>query len=356
MPVGLVTNQSTYAANMDLSATVQAYFDKGKAFDQVFNAIPLLQYFTGKNHLNAQKNLTQKEMVAKKMLELRPGGKDIDFSARIGRNSTVKSMQQYDLVDITPQQGYTTLSIPWKMYGGSISVAKHQELMNADRSLRVLDIGREKTEQSVEEMKHIVYLHLWLGNNASLTTATDVHGVPYYVSTDPTTGTAATAARATATWFRNQFNGTSQTITDATPSFAANGLKYMFQMCLDCSAGYGIDEVDGIFTDKTVMTNAYLKLQPQQRYTNNDKPDPSFGGIMHFMGVPIVYDSGCPATRMYFLNANTWKFIAHREANLVVGDFVESNDQFARVAKVLWFFNLLCTEPRRNGVIDGWAA
>lgn len=356
MPVSLVTNQSTFAANLDLSATLSAYFDKGMAFDQVFNAIPLFQYFFGKNHMGAQGSLDQKDLESKGRLQLRSGGRDIDFTARIGRNSTVRSMEHYDLVDVTPAQGFTTLSIPWKMYGGSISVDLHSELLNGDQSLRVLDIVQEKTEQAMEEMKQIMSDHLWLGNNGSLTTSTDLHGVPYYVGTDSSSGTVATANRATATWFRNQYNGTSQTITDTTPSVSANGLKYLFQMSLDCSAGRGVKEVDAIFLDKATLTNFYLKLQPQQRYGNSDRPDPSFGGDIFFMGTPLVYDAGCPSGRSYHLNSKTWKLIAHRRANLIATDFIESQDQFARVAKVLWFGNLLNVEPRRNGVISGWAA
>lgn len=354
MAVSLVTNQSTYAADLNLSATLSTYFEK-MAFDQVFNAIPLFQYFFGQNHMNAQNSLSQDELSARGRLQLRSGGRDIDFPARIGRNSTVKSMQHYDLVDITPQQGFTTLSVPWKMYGGSISVDLHSELLNGDSSLRILDIVQEKTEQALEEMKQILSDHLWLGNGG-LTTSTDIHGVRYYVEDTPTTSTVATAARATATWFRNQYNGDSQTITDTTPSFAANGLKYWYQMNLDCSGGHGVDEVDCIFVDKTTMTNAFLKLQPQQRYGEGDRGDAGFGGDIYFMGTPVKWDGGAPSGYSFHLNSRTWKLIAHRKANLIATDFQESQDQFARVAKVLWFGNLICTEPRRNGVISGWTA
>jgi hypothetical protein len=355
MAVSLVSNQSTYAANMYLSATLSEYIEK-MAFDQVFNSIPFFQWLFGANQEIAQTTLVQDQVAASGILDLRSGGRDIDFPARIGQNTTVDSLEFYDLVDVTPQEGFTTLSVAWKMYGGSISVSLHEELLNANLEQRILDVVKEKTLQAMAELKDVLADHLYLGNNGSLTKSTDIHGMPYYVGTDPTSGTVATVDNSAVTWFRNQYNGTSQTITDTTPSFAANGLKYWYQMMLDCSAGQGTDEVDAIFTDKLTSTYAFLKLQPQQRYTETDKGDAGFRGRIWFMDTPVIWDGKAPSGRSYHLNSRTWKLIAHRDANMASTDFVEAQDQFARVAKVLWFGNLVCTEPRRNGVISGWTA
>ena len=56
MAVSLVTNQSTYAADMNLSATLSEYFSK-MAFDQVFGSVPQFQWLFGKNHENPQQDL-----------------------------------------------------------------------------------------------------------------------------------------------------------------------------------------------------------------------------------------------------------------------------------------------------------
>ena len=125
-------------------------------------------------------------------------------------------------------------------------------------------------------------------------------------------------------------------------------------LSLDVAAGPGADEVDALFTTKTVYSYLWDSLEDMKRYTDS-KADVGYI-TMSFMGKPVYWDQYCPAGNLYGLNKNYWHLSVHRDAFFATDGWRQPTNQTARVSVILFMGNLLCSNPRRNFVLHDIAA
>ena len=109
----------------------------------------------------------------------------------------------------------------------------------------------------------------------------------------------------------------------------ADGLAAMDTLWVSCTQGRdaasGVSPTNAVTRDAPdlVLTNSadYLKfkkvMQPQQRYAGGSA-DPDIE--LTYMGVPVVWDSFCTASRFYFLNSR------HLNLDIVPGSLLEADD------------------------------
>lgn len=70
-----------------------------------------------------------------------------------------------------------------------------------------------------------------------------------------------------------------------------------------------------------------------------------------------MVDEKCPRDaskieHIYFINEETFRLFVHPEADFTFEPFRKPHNQMARVAYLLWFGELMCIEPRCNGVMS----
>lgn len=183
-----------------------------------------------------------------------------------------------------------------------------------------------------------------------------LHGFPYFVGTDPTSGTCANIDRSNAenAFFRNVYNGSGQVVTETAPSFSQRGVEDLFDMQLAASPG-GNDGVDIYFMSDTVMGYVFKRMSNAIVYQPGGPGEVGLGKIT-IHGREAVATKHCPAGRIYGLTLDTWYVAVHPDANFTPRNFQQPWNQDARTALTLLQCGIICENPRWNLVYSGITA
>ena len=365
MPNSALASGATYADYKDepfLTASMQIWL-RDSAVDQVFNGVTVFKWLSGRD----QKNLTLAEVKSKGTLEYRDGGQSIDVPLLTGTNSTVQSYHQYQTIDTTPQAGIGPAMIDWREYAVTVTISKFEELVNMDSKSRVINLLQTKQSQAEKSLIERLNSDLWKGDQNPIsgtaapqgkTNSTDIEGVPYWVSSAPTSGTIASINRATAgnTFWNNVYNAAGQAVASASPSFAAEGKNDIQLSIMEASGGPGLDEIDALFTNKLVFNYLWDSLEDMRRYSSGDTGDVGYKRLS-FQGIPVYWDTALTNSTansgiVYGLNSNYWKLVVHRDAFMKSDGFRQPTNQTAKTAIIMCMANLVCMGPRRQFVIS----
>ena len=183
---------------------------------------------------------------------------------------------------------------------------------------------------------------LWKGDQSQASLAksfsTDVDGIPYWIEEDPTTSTNVGAIdRSTESFWRNQFNGGFQLYV------------------MESSGGIGFDEIDCLFTTKTIYNYLWDSLEDMRRYTSSESGDAGFRRLA-FQGIPVKWDDALSARQnVYGLNSKYLNMVVHRDAFMSTEGFQKPTNQTAKTSIIMMMWHLVCTNPRRQFVLSNWA-
>lgn len=109
---------------------------------------------------------------------------------------------------------------------------------------------------------------------------------------------------------------------------------------------------DLIVTTQDIYDIYYSILQPQQRFASADMARGGFRSI-RFEGLPLVVDSHCPDSNMFFLNTDYIDLVSHRQENMRFEPFKKPFRQQGRSAFILWYGNLTGSNCRFQGRFTG---
>ena len=353
----------TFASYKDeafLTANMQIWL-RDRAVDQIFDGVTLFKWLTGRD----QQDMTLDQVQAAGTLEYRDGGQSIDVPLLTGSNSTVQSYHQYQTIDTTPQQGIGPSMIDWREYAVTVTISKFEELVNMDSKSRVINLLQTKQVQAEKSIIDRLNGDCWRGETntgtgypGAKTNTTDLEGIPYWVSGDPdnVAGNAVAGINpATNTWWQNQFNAPGEVVASANPSFAAEGKNDIQLLTMEASAGPGLDEVDALFTTKTVFNYLWDSLEDMRRYSSGDVGDVGYKRLS-FQGTPVYWDPALTSDCVYGLNSDYFKLVVHRDAFLKSDGFCQPTNQTAKTAIIMAMLNLVCMSRRRQFILSNIAA
>lgn len=303
-------------------STTLANYEK-KLSDNIFKSTPLLY--------ELQKNGN------KKMLD---GGESIVKPLMYGTNSTVGWYSGYGVIDTTPQEGITAAKYNWKQLGGTVTISGKEARQNAGAT-QIINLLKAKTDQLEKTMRQTLGSALF---TASSDSGTAVHSLVDFVAT---TGTVGGLAKGTYSWWQSQ--------TGTAASFAANGLDTMRTVFNSCTVQDQSDKPNLILTTQTIFEYYEKLLQPQERFQDSKMADGGFQNLL-FKGVPLTWDSYATAGKIYMLNTNYIDLNVHKDADMKFGEFVEPENQDAKVAKCIWMGELSISNCQKQGLITVSAA
>ena len=352
----------TYASYKDeafLTANMQIWL-RDRAVDQIFDGVTLFKWLTGRD----QQDMTLDQVQAAGTLEYRDGGQSIDVPLLTGSNSTVQSYHQYQTIDTTPQQGIGPSMIDWREYAVTVTISKFEELVNMDSKSRVINLLQTKQVQAEKSIIDRLNGDCWRGETntgtgypGAKTNTTDLEGIPYWVSGDPNNvaGNAVAGINPyTNSWWQNKYNGVAP-VASANPSFAAEGKNDIQLLTMEASAGPGLDEVDALFTTKTVFNYLWDSLEDMRRYSSGDVGDVGYKRLS-FQGTPVYWDPALTSDCVYGLNSDYFKLVVHRDAFLKSDGFRQPTNQTAKTAIIMAMLNLVCMSRRRQFILSNIAA
>jgi hypothetical protein len=302
-----------------------------KLSDNIFKSSPLLAKLIGEGK--------------KKVVD---GGESIVVPLLYGKNSTVGWYSGYTPLDTTPQEGITSAKYNWKQLGGTVTISGKEARQNSGAS-QIINLLKAKTDQLEKSMKQTIGEALF--STAGTDSNTIIQSIPTIVAA--ATYTVGGLAHSSYSWWQAQ--------TGTAASFAANGLAEMRNIFNDCSVQEQSDTPNLIVTTQEGF-EAYEKLlQPQERFQSSSMADGGFQNLL-FKAVPLTWDYYCTGygaiagSKMYFLNTKYLDLYVHKDADMKFSEFVEPENQDAKVAKSIWMGELTASNVQKQGVLTVTAA
>jgi hypothetical protein len=214
------------------------------------------------------------------------------------------SADWYDGYDVftpdTDVQNLNSAIYEWKQLGGFSYISGKEEHMNSGKN-RAVDLLKAKDDALIATLKNKAAISLYSDGTGS--TGQEWGGLQLLVADDPTAaGSPGGIDQAANVIWRNQADVAAAAITAATIQGRMNDM-YLATI-------RGTDAPDLILGDLVTFKAYWESLQVIQRITTISKGAAGFQ-TLEFMGAPVVYDTACPASHMYFLDC---KYLKMRKA------------------------------------------
>ena len=265
------------------------------------------------------------------------GGTKIVEPLIYGQNSTVASYSGYDTISLTAQSGITAAEYDWKQYAASIAISGIEEAKNNGEQeiINLLEAKIMQAEESMREGFNTMFYADGTGNSGK-----DWNGLGNIVEAS---GTVGGIDRSTEAYWRSYEENTSEALSLAKMATAYN------------SVSVGNDHPDMVLTTQTLFEKYEALLQPQLRYTDTKTADAGFQNLL-FKAAPVVYDEGCTAGVMFFLNSKYLTLVGHSGKWFSQTEFVRPENLDARYALIMCYGNLTCRNAAKQGKLTAKTA
>jgi hypothetical protein len=338
-------------------------------------------------------NIFNSNPLAVKLLknaEMLDGGRKIITPLEYAKNTAQGFYSGYDVLDTTPSDPVTSAVWDWKQAYANISISGEEELKNSGDSM-VLSLLKSKMGNAERSLKDLFGTKLF-GSGTAAPGSNEITALCGQGVVDNSTDEASESAvidypgasvmhaggnidnciigynrslgginSDSYTWWESKFASFANDKTDLTDAAewdeltaTTNGVsKIVARMTRMYGAlTIGSDQPDLIICPQNLYDAYETGLQGNKRFVGTDAglADAGFS-TLKFKGADVVADSHCPDGVMLFLNTKYLDFKTHSKRNFSFQDFQKPINQDARTAKIFWMGQLVCTNPRMQGMI-----
>lgn len=295
--------------------------------DNLSNRNALLKYMQGRGNLSTQED----------------GGLTIVEPLDYAANSTYQRYSDWDTLNIAASETISAAEYQWRQIALNV-VASGRELRVNSGDSRIINLAKSRVKNAIRTFNNSFSSDLY--SAGSLTN--QINGLQALVA-DAGTGTVGGIDSSSYSFWQN-------TVVDAsalsvTPSATTIETQLMLPAWLSTDRGPD-DQVDLIVADNNYYTFFEASQVSFKQYNDTTKGSAGFTSLK-YKNATVVYDgnSGIPTNRMYFLNTNYLKLIAHPDADLTVMDEMRPINQDGAVTQILWMGNLTCSNRKLQAVI-----
>ncbi len=277
------------------------------------------------------------------------GGVALEEDIMYAENGTFKWYSGYELLDISASDVLKAAVFDWKQANANIVMSGLEMRNNSGTQTKKHNLLKAKMLNGEITLKNKVAKSIFSdGTGAG---GKELTGLQALVSDSPATSTVGGISAADNAFWRNQaYSFASEaSVSDGLPT-AAQMLAAMEEMMLRVTRNS--DQPDLI-----VASADYYRLYKQSATTikritegHTKIGDASFRAV-EFEGVPVVYDSFCPAQHMYFLNTRYLKLRVHKDAYFALDEERLPVNQDAKVFPMIFQGNLTVSNRNLQGVI-----
>lgn len=278
------------------------------------------------------------------------GGTSIVETLLIDRNTTVKSYSGYDIIDTSPQAGFTAAEFDWKQVAGSVTISGEEEFKNSGSKTRVINLLQSKITQL--ELSMMLEINRQLQADGTGNGGKDITGLALAVEDGATFSTYGGINSSTFAYWRNQWLSDVSIATSAPFSAYLDGLRTLYNSC-----SRGKVKPTLIVSDQFLFEKYESSLTVNERFMDMRLGDAGFLNLM-YKATPWVFDDDMPGAslavgsdnhELVMLNADFLKFVMGKGKNFVVTDFQRPENQDAKVSQILLYGNLTCANRQRQG-------
>jgi hypothetical protein len=300
--------------------------------------------------------------------ELVDGGVKIQRAVEYAVNGTVKSYNGYDPIDLTPQEHMTSLTDELREVAGSVVISRREERQNSGRA-QIMSLLESKINSLDRSFAQRLNEMLLAPTGSGLTAGNAGKDLlPLTEIVSAAANTVHNIVESTNTWWAPK-RQTSVSEDDTTTTWAAfkGELRNFYN---DCSKHEG-SRPNFILTSQEVHEKYEESLEGQVRYGSTEMANLGFDTVM-LRGAQMAWDEICPRMAdnaqtayvlhnagtadehvAFFLNTDFLKLLVDSQSDLVNRPFMDSVDQTAKSALVIFMGQLICTNRRTQGVLAG---
>lgn len=282
------------------------------------------------------------------------GSREIVENLMIEVNDTVKSYDGYDILDVTPQEGFTAAVYSWKQLAGSVTLSGKEEFQNSGSKTQVIKLVTAKIEQLKISMA--LELNRMLFADGTGNGGKDIHGLNALVEDGGAWSVIGGIDSATTTVWRNQWQdfdtGGGSDVFETVSGKSTAGVRQIRNLINKTARGK--DRPTLLVTAQEVYEAYEATLEDKRRFTDGRLGDLGFVNIL-FDQIPMIWDPDVPTDddatsyTLFALNSNYLKWVIGRGKNMVATPFMSPINQDARTSKVLLYSNVIVNNRARQG-------
>jgi hypothetical protein len=341
---------SIYSDQFDVLVTTTLDKVRKSLTDQISNENALLAW------LNMKSRVTM------------DGGTVIRRPLLFAFNDTVGSYSGYDLIDVTPQEGFGWAEFPYAQHAGSVTISGEEVRKNAG-SAAIINLLGAKMDQLKLSIADDLNAMLWGSGNGN--GGKDMIGLmgivsddKQYGSSDSGAGTSTGASTtdthlagisaSTYTWWKSVTDSS----VDLTDFVGVQDLNHMFN-----TIRINRSKVDVEFTTQANFEAYEALALPNLRFEGR-AADLGFETVSH-KSAEVIFEPDVPSSgawndgahtisgggAWFMLNSDRLEFVQHSDAWLTPTDFVRPYNQDAKTALILSMGNLITDSRRSHGIV-----
>lgn len=261
------------------------------------------------------------------------GGDQIYQPVDYARNSSVMNYSGDETLNVAYNEKRTALVFDWKQKSAAITITGLDTLKNSGAA-KVIDHLTAETNAAKRDMKDSFATGLYSAG----TDSKEITGARVFVAT---TSSYGGLSQTTESWLQAKVDST-------TTALSLGKMQERWEACKEDN-----DKPTLITTTETLYNSFWSLLQPQQRFSDGKMASAGFENLM-FNSAPVLEDSYCPASSMFFWNLKKLKLVSAKDRPFPgeLQDFVKPTNQDAKTALILWGGELVCEEPRKFGLMN----
>jgi hypothetical protein len=330
---------TTGVQNDILASTLRILRDK--EVDNTFRTIPLL---------DAIQKLGNVEDI--------DGGSYVDCPVILTDHSTITQLTTgYEAVSLAVKDPMRTASFSWCDATAPVVITRKEELSNKGERA-IVRIAEARLKQTMGMFKREICKQLIAGNSTILTDLQTLNGLDgatgwfeelAFGSQTNTVGGIAKSGFPTS-WQNQRQDG----------SFAANGLKKMQQLLIDCQQYAPEGDVDLILASPTSYGLYKDELQQLERYTSATEERNMAGRLnLMFNGAEMYIEPNLGFTgsgavnkmSMYFLNSTLFSAYFDKDAKFELGDMESISGYAASSAQIAVRMQITASNLSGHGIL-----
>lgn len=286
------------------------------------------------------------------------GGSYIDAPVILTDHSTITQLTTgYEAVSLAVKDPMRTASYSWCDAAAPIVITRKEELSNKGERA-IIRIAEARLKQTMGMFKREVEKQVIAGSSTILTDLQTLNGL------DAATGWFEEAAFGSQT---NTVGGISKTAFPTSwqnqiqnGSFAANGLKKMQQLLIDCQQFAPEGDVDLILASPISYGLYKDELQQLERYTSATEERNMAGRLaLQFNGAAMYIEpnlgftgsGGVNKMSMYFLNTKLFNIYFDKDAKFELGDMETISGYAAMSAQIALRMQVTTANLSGHGIL-----
>lgn len=277
------------------------------------------------------------------------GGSVIATMLLHDENDTGLFYDDFDVLDITPQEGISAADYAWRNLAISIVISRTEERKNSGKE-QAADLLNSKMEQARMSIFKKFNDALWSARVAGdKQIESFLDAIQTVTSSNPAAGafgnidqTAAVGA-----FWKNVTNTGVKTTTAFDNLIAVMRTTYN-----SCSIRGGAKDFrpDFAVTDQAVFEGYEGLLEDRHRILDTTVGDAGFDNLK-YKGMTVFWDDDAEAGTLRMINSNFLQVCVDTETDFIMDPFVEPVNQKVKIGKMLWMGNLIVRRRDKLGVV-----